>query len=85
MKRFLLVVLVLTGLAFCSCASMNSFTSVPLPQTVQIVPPDPNLPPEIKAFSGKWGGRWWSLSCSCNRGLDAVFIIEEIMGEHHKI
>ncbi len=79
MKRFFLVVLILIGLALCSCATMNSLASVPLPQT-EVVSPDSNLPPEIKVFSGKWGGRWWSLSCSCNRGLDAVLIIEEAPG-----
>ncbi|MCX6813571.1 MAG: hypothetical protein NTV77_03820 [Candidatus Azambacteria bacterium] len=50
MKRFLLIVLVLTGLTLCSCATMNS--------SVSLVPPDPNLP-EIKAFLGKWEGTWY--------------------------
>ena len=78
MKKFLLIVLVLmAGVALYSCAAMNSLTSIPLPQIVQIVLPDPSLPPEIKAFSGKWGGRWWSSNSSGS--LDAALIIEEIM------
>lgn len=80
MKRFLFIVL-LAGVALCSCATMNSFTSVPLPQTVQIIPPDPNLPPEIKALSGKWGGRWWNPSGPSNHGMDTVLIIEKIIDE----
>ena len=82
MNRFLLVVsTVLAGLALFSCATMNSLTSVPLP-TVQIVSPDPNLSPEIKAFSGKWSGRWWNKSCSPNHGLDAILIVEEVSNDH---
>ncbi|MCX5909824.1 MAG: hypothetical protein NTY64_22265 [Deltaproteobacteria bacterium] len=79
MKRFFLVVLVLTGLALCSCATMNPV--IPLPNDILIVSPDPNLPPEIKAFSGKWGGRWWNPSGPSNHGLDAVLIVEEIINE----
>ncbi len=56
--------------------TMNPLTSVPLPQIVQIVLPDPNLPLEIKAFSGKWGGRWWDPKFS--GGLNTVLIIEKI-------
>ncbi len=79
MKRFFLVVLiVLTGLALYSCATMNSV--VPLPN-ILIVSPDPNLPPEIKAFSGKWGGSWWYQPNPSSGRLDAVLIIEGIMDE----
>jgi len=78
MKRFFLIVLaVLTGVAICSCATVSSV--VPLPNDILIISPDPNLPPEIKAFSGKWGGRWWSSGSS--GGLDAALIVEEITGE----
>ena len=85
MKRFFGVVLILTGLALYSCATMNPTASVPLPQTVQIVTPDPNLPPEIKAFSGKWGGKWRHPSYSSNSGVDAVFIVEKIIDEHQTV
>lgn len=87
MKRFSLIALmVLAGVTLYSCATMNSFTSVPLPQTVQIVPPDPNLPPEIKVFSGKWGGRWWNPAGSnFSDGFDSVTIIEKIINERQVI
>ena len=32
----------------------------PEPSGVNIVPPDPSLPAEIKALSGKWVGQWYS-------------------------
>ncbi len=83
MKRFLLIVLVLTGAALCSCATINPV--VPLPNDILIVSPDPNLLPEIKAFSGRWGGRWWSPSCPSNHGLDAVLIIEKIIDERQAV
>jgi hypothetical protein len=82
MKRILLVVLmVLTGVSLYSCATTNSLTSIPLPENVQIVPPDPNLPPEIKAFSGKWSGRWGWQDRRNNDGVDAVLIVEKIISE----
>ena len=82
MKRLLLVVLmVLAGVSLSSCATTNSLTSIPLPENVQIVPPDPNLPPEIKAFSGKWSGRWKWQSGVSSDGVDAVLIVEKIINE----
>lgn len=30
----------------------------PLPPDMQVIAPDPNLPPEIQAFSGIWEGTW---------------------------
>jgi hypothetical protein len=83
MKRFLLTVLVLTGLALCSCATMNPV--VPLPNDILIVSPNSNLSPEIKAFSGKWGGRWWNPSGNIGDGNDAVLIIEKIINERQVI
>ena len=29
-----------------------------LPQKIEVVPPDPSLPPEIAALSGRWEDRW---------------------------
>ena len=76
MKRLLVVLVLVVGLALCSCATMNPASPLPtlllLPDGVLIVPPDPNLPPEIKAFSGKWGGTWFHLN------MDAVLVIEKI-------
>jgi hypothetical protein len=84
-KGFLLAILVLlAGLAFCPRAIA---LDVPLPKDVLIVLPDPSLPPEIKAFSGKWGGRWWSIYDPWLRKgeLDAVLIVEKIINEHQAI
>lgn len=45
--------------------------SIPLPQDMEIVPPNPNLPPKIKAFSGKWFGVWDGI-------LQHVLVVEQI-------
>lgn len=50
-------------------------TSIPLPQDMKIVPPNPNLPPDIKSFSGKWFGVW-------DRILQHVLVVEEIDPPH---
>jgi hypothetical protein len=84
-KRCVLIALmVLAGVSLSSCATTSSFTSVPpLPENVQIVPPDPNLPPEIKAFSGKWSGQWHSQRNPSALGVEAVLVVEEIPDERH--
>lgn len=51
--------------------------SVPLPDDIQITPPDANLPEQIKAFSGKWGGRWSSRQFS-GPGPESILIVENI-------
>jgi hypothetical protein len=82
MKRLLLIVLmVLAGMSLYSCATTRSLTSIPMPENVQIVPPDPNLPPEIKAFSGKWSGSWEWQNRRNNDGVDAILIVEKIINE----
>lgn len=35
-----------------------AITSPPLPETLQVVPPSPDVPSEIAAFSGIWEGTW---------------------------
>jgi hypothetical protein len=81
MKRFLLIVLmVLAGVVLYSHA--NAMDSVPLPNDILIVPPDPSLPPEIKAFSGKWSGRWGNPYQPSSYGVDVVFVVEKIINEH---
>ena len=48
------------------CAS-----TAPLPATLNIVPPSPDLSPEIAAFSGIWEGQW--------RGFqDTILVVEKI-------
>lgn len=60
LKVLMAMVLVLIGCVVYGCITANSIlaSSSHLPQDIKIVPPDPNLPPEIKAFSGKWQGKW---------------------------
>ena len=78
----LMILPVLAATLLYSCATTSSFSStsdVPLPQDVQIVPPDPNLPPEIKVFSGKWGGRWTWQDLRDDSWVDGVLIVEKII------
>jgi hypothetical protein len=52
---FLLVVAI--GLA--CAATQPALAAAPDPlESIQIVPPDPNLPKEVKFFSGYWEGTW---------------------------
>ncbi len=48
------------------CAS-----TAPLPETLNIVPPAGDVPPEIAAFSGVWEGMWIS-------AFDTVLVVEKI-------
>lgn len=58
--------LVLIGLSLIGCAS-----TAPLPDTLNIVPPAPDVLYEIAAFSGVWEGHWWN-------GLDTKLVVEKI-------
>ncbi len=64
--------LVLVSLLFVGCATPTRPTAaIPLPQDMMIVAPEPTLPPEIKAFSGKWFGVWEGV-------LKHILIVEQI-------
>ncbi len=58
-------------------ASVVMAASVPIPSDIQIVPPDPSLPKELAAFSGKWQSRWYNMSDPGGE-CDAVLIVEKI-------
>ena len=64
--RYSFIALILIGLLLIGCAS-----TAPLPATLNIVPPSPDVPPEIAAFSGKWEGKWWGFQ-------DAILVVEKI-------
>jgi hypothetical protein len=64
--RLLAITLLIAG-----CASTATTASVPLPQDLQIVSPNPDLAPEIRAFSGKWFGVWDNV-------LDHILVLEQI-------
>ncbi len=60
------IFLILIGLMLTGCAS-----TAPLPSTLNIVPPSPDVPHEIAAFSGIWEGQWWGFQ-------DAILVVEKI-------
>ncbi len=43
-------------------------TTAPLPSSINIYKPRPNVPPELAAFSGIWSGRW-------HGSLDAILVV----------
>ena len=49
-----------------SCPMPSGLKSPP-----KIIPPDPNLPPEVAAFSGRWEGIW-------KNGSKLVLVVERI-------
>jgi len=50
--------------------------SPPQPASINIVSPDPSLPAELKALSGKWVGQWTSGICAYP--WDCVLYVENI-------
>lgn len=75
MKRergIFLIFFIMMSLLF-SCSHIPQ-SKVTLPEEILIVPPAPNLPKEIIAFSGKWEGTWDNI-------MDAILIVEEINSE----
>ncbi|MBU4582128.1 MAG: hypothetical protein KKH02_06945 [Proteobacteria bacterium] len=64
--------LVLVSLLLVGCAIPTRPTAtIPLPQDMKIVAPEPTLSPEIKAFSGKWFGVWDGI-------LEHILVVEQI-------
>ncbi len=72
---FLFLFLVSSALGVSGCASVST---APLPPTLNIVPPLPDVPPEIAAFSGVWEGKWVST-------LDTILVVEKINTETAEI
>jgi hypothetical protein len=60
------IALILIGLSLIGCAS-----TAPLPATLNIVPPAPDVPLEIAAFSGVWEGKWWGYH-------ESILVVEKI-------
>jgi hypothetical protein len=73
--RFVGLIILMGGISGCATPSSTpSSSKIPLPFDINIVTPDPNLPKEIQALSGKWAGTWQHLSGS----LDAMLIVEKV-------
>lgn len=64
--RYNFIALILIGLILIGCAS-----TAKLPATLNIIPPAPDVPPEIAAFSGIWEGKWYGYT-------DVVLVVEKI-------
>jgi len=73
--RKLLVLAVVLVLLGSGCATVTGgWSRTPLPATINIVPPSPDVPPQIAAYSGIWEGIW-------DIGLNVTIVIEQITNE----
>jgi hypothetical protein len=72
---FILAIVVIGG--FVSAGLAQKAPSSP---DATIVPPDPSLPDEVKALSGKWEGRWNS-----RWGWDCTLYVERIDGDTARV
>ncbi|MDP3014021.1 MAG: hypothetical protein Q8M92_07260 [Candidatus Subteraquimicrobiales bacterium] len=76
MKNLLVLIGVLVLLGLASCAITGSRSWTPLPESgtasaVNIIPPGPDVPPQIAAYSGIWEGTW-------DNGRAVTVVIEQI-------
>ena len=71
MKTFIVSAIstVLVSILFCPMA----MSAPPMPNDLQIVPPDPSLPKDLSAFFGKWEGE-----LTAPRRLEFFVIVEKI-------
>ena len=61
-----------------SCAAQ--LEAAPLPDNIQIVPPGPDVVPELAKFSGVWIGRMYSANVRQKLDIDHVLIVESFLG-----
>lgn len=77
MKKMAVLLTMMAVFSFLFCNIVVAFP--PLPDDLNIVQPDPSLPKELAAFSGKWQGHWYNPRYS--GGFDAILIVEKIEPE----
>lgn len=75
----ILMAIQFTPIAFAEWKETEISRYVPLPRKITVVPPSPDLPKEIAAFSGRWEGIWETGS------LPTILIVEEINLKEAKI
>ncbi|MCP5371080.1 MAG: hypothetical protein H6907_05040 [Hyphomicrobiales bacterium] len=61
-------------------ANCQAMVQAPLPGDIRIVPPGPEVPPELARFSGIWTG-WMCRDCAC----DTRLAVESVAGGGAKI
>jgi hypothetical protein len=82
----IIVIVCLTGMFGYGIFQTQAADEVPLPEDITIVPPSPDLPKEIAAFSGKWQGTWIIATGRREKNpRKAVLIVEEIDKQEAKI
>jgi hypothetical protein len=59
MMRRVTICFLVVAISLTYAATKSTLVAAPDPlESIQIAPPDPNLPEEIKFFSGSWEGTW---------------------------
>lgn len=76
----ILALIAMVGISLAEWKETKISRHIPLPKKIEIVPPSPNLPKEIAAFSGRWEGTWEG-----SRPLDSILIVENIEPEKAKV
>ena len=74
MKKHRGIVSLFLFFIFFSISGCASTYTAPLPATLNITPPSPDVPPEIAAFSGMWEGKWVG-------ALYTILVVEKINTE----
>jgi len=70
------VALTVASLLAVGCASGPS--TAPLPADLAIVAPDSSVPPDVRALSGKWSGKWRGLAGGQQQ--ETLLVVEKIAG-----
>jgi hypothetical protein len=65
--------------------STSQTSQPPIALDVKVKAPDPGLPNEVKAFSGKWRGRWFDPGAGLIQGLNAIIVVEKIIDNENAI
>lgn len=75
-----LFVLLLSSI--CWADSPSQMSQPPIPADLAVEVPNASLPAEVKAFSGKWRGRWYYTgigSRGLSEGLNSIMAVEKIL------
>jgi len=79
MKKTMILLVAMTVLmiSFTHITNSSASSTIPLPDDLKVIPPNPSLPENIKALSGKWAGEWiWR-----GGSLQTILVVEEILSE----
>lgn len=82
LKTWVLILFAMLILFYFSTAGICAPQSAaaPLPENIQIIPPGPNVDPDLAKLSGVWSGRIYFYSPVHSVEADHVLIVESVFG-----